>query len=393
MDALCNSGIRFQNAYCYPVFSPSRATLVTGRYSRHNGVHWLLKPTTSNHLPFAETTLAELMQQDAPLYTVSFLGKWHLGITTDPFVDPALHGWNRFAGTEVGFTDYFNWEKWYLQPGVGVWSQQMTTYAVTDLTDDAILAANTLPEPWMLIVAYRAVHGPRHDPPPHLRTRPLPLDTQGKQLWAMTEAFDTELGRLMAQIDLVDTTVIFAGDNGTKGGLISSSPDNASKKSLHDGGVNIPFAIAGAGVASGLVGTTSTALVNFCDVFETVAEIVGAAGPGDAAAAGRDSVSLVPIMMDATDIVRDFAYTERLEPQEGPPFTEVNKRMIRDERFRYVRNVLDRTRDRFYDLEADLPGGHDGINLCPCPDNLSAEKLAAFNKLQAAMDAIGPDLP
>jgi arylsulfatase A-like enzyme len=66
---------------------------------------------------------------------------------------------------------------------------------------------------------------------------------------ANIQSLDTEIGRLLAEVDLETTTVIFVGDNGVPppvkdatGGLRST------KGSVYEGGVRVPLIVAGAGV-------------------------------------------------------------------------------------------------------------------------------------------------
>ncbi len=90
---------------------------------------------------------------------------------------------------------------------------------------------------------------------------------------AMTEAMDSELGRLFASMDsdvLANTVIIFVGDNGTDGPATTAPflPSHA-KGTLFEGGINAPLIISGPGIARGaecaaLVNTTDTWMTRAC---------------------------------------------------------------------------------------------------------------------------------
>ena len=91
----------------------------------------------------------------------------------------------------------------------------------------------------------------------------------------MVEAMDTEIGRLLENVTLADTTVIFIGDNGTTGGVDRAALSSATKAkaTMYEGGVRVPLLMAGAGVVS--PNRRVTALVSAVDLFPTILELAG----------------------------------------------------------------------------------------------------------------------
>ena len=102
-------------------------------------------------------------------------------------------------------------------------------YATTDQVNDVLTvinAAKATGQPYFVNLALNAPHKPYHKPPNDLHSYDsLPVPTTKNATpprpyyEAMTEAVDTEIGRLLKVVDLVTTTAIVIGDNGTPGGI------------------------------------------------------------------------------------------------------------------------------------------------------------------------------
>ena len=94
LDRMAAEGARFTSFYsASPVCSPSRAALMTGRYSTRVEVPVVLGPGDPG-LPDGETTIAQMLKDAG--YRTSCVGKWHLG-STDPFL-PLNRGFDEFYG-------------------------------------------------------------------------------------------------------------------------------------------------------------------------------------------------------------------------------------------------------------------------------------------------------
>lgn len=98
LDRLASEGLRFTDFYCTsPVCSPSRASLLTGRYQTRSGIYpGVLYPGSRGGLPLNETTIAEVLK---PLgYATAAIGKWHLGLGLNGTYLPTNQGFDHYLG-------------------------------------------------------------------------------------------------------------------------------------------------------------------------------------------------------------------------------------------------------------------------------------------------------
>ena len=95
LDRLAAEGLRFSDFYAAaPFCSPSRASILTGRYPCRAGVPLVLFPLEKTGLPAEEITIADLLRERG--YTTTCIGKWHLG--TEPQFHPTNHGFDDWYG-------------------------------------------------------------------------------------------------------------------------------------------------------------------------------------------------------------------------------------------------------------------------------------------------------
>ena len=175
IDRLAEQSIVFDNAYVsYPVCSPSRAGLLTGRYQDHfgYGLNVLFTPKDENMgLPKTEFTLADLFKTKN--YTTSAIGKWHLGAHES--LRPRQRGFDEFFGFLSGGHRYFPHE-WILADETAVKSQydayktkllkngtrvDENEYLTDALSREAVdFIQRNSKNPFFLYLSYNAPHSP-----------------------------------------------------------------------------------------------------------------------------------------------------------------------------------------------------------------------------------------
>lgn len=380
LDRLAASGVRLSRAYAFPTCSTTRAALFTSRYGRRTGVSFNVKSDADEGLPHREVTIPEILGASTVPYTSAGVGKWHLEPRDkQSTADPLAQGFSSFAGplgnlrSHESFYDY----AWHARDGSV--EPHTTTYLTTREIDEALALIETLPEPWFLYVSLHAPHHPWEAPPDALLAEPLPQDRrQLADLYdAMVEAADTELGRLVAQIDPSDTLVMVLGDNGTPNETIRPPTDpKRVKNSVFEGGIRVPWIVAGAGVPGGRV---IDDLVSVVDVLPTLAEMSGL--DVTQLSAPIDGRSLWPVLLDEPRGPRHPVFVEKYFPR-GP---KVSKQALVEERYKLIRHG-----DGFVGL-FDLQDRHiEGDNLLSAP--LTDEAGAAHARLLARLDALDREL-
>ncbi len=358
LDTLAQNGLVFDNVWVNPVCSPTRATILTGRYGVRTGVL-----TPGDVLSTSEIALQPYIAANAPAaYRDAVIGKWHLGGRNADH--PNLMGVTHFEGIlRGGVQDYFNWT--LVENGQG---SEQTRYVTSELTDRAIAWVANQTAPWFLWLAYNAPHTPLHAPPDDLVSEP-PGPNGLDQYLAMIEAMDTELGRLLAALpeeERAHTTIIYLGDNGTAGRVAQTYPRNRAKGSIYQGGIAVPMTITGYGVARR--GERESALVNGTDLFATIANLAGAP-----TVAINDSLNFSELLTQDTDGPRIHAYSESVRDAAWA---------VRNAQYKLI--VFDDGSRALYDLTLD---SLETTNLLRTAPNDPAV-MAAVDELEAVGNAI-----
>ena len=151
LDSLAKGGLRFTEFYNTARCWPTRATLMSGRYS--------------NKLTPEQVTIPEVLKQEG--YQTGMVGKWHLG--KNPKADgPIQRGFDHFYGTMAGANSY--WDPETLTRNTEATQVEGDDYYYTDRIGEEAAAqikdfAKTS-QPFFQYVAFTAAHWPLHAPEP-----------------------------------------------------------------------------------------------------------------------------------------------------------------------------------------------------------------------------------
>ncbi|QDV09398.1 Arylsulfatase [Planctomycetes bacterium Poly30] len=349
IDRLAASGLRFNEAWSNPLCSPTRATILTGRYSFRTRIGWYVgEGNATQTLDSQETLIPEAI---ASTHASFAFGKWHLAKPVDLPGHPLENGFLRFSGTHFNL----NAESYYRQ----VWYDDLVPrvsydYVTTLTTDAAIQIPSSHAGPRFIYVAYHAPHTPFEAPPDRLHHFDLtgldPENSANAPIFqrAMIEAMDTEIGRLIAAYP--QAIFIFVGDNGNTGVAVDGIySGRKAKRTLYQGGIAVPLIIAEFGDSPTVVthrGSTDV-LVNTTDLYATVLEITGHTSQA------QDSVSLVPYLQGQTTSIRQFVWAEQFRSYLGQTYVQ-HVRAVRNARHKLIRDSsVNPEVDELYDLIAD----------------------------------------
>lgn len=393
--SLANKGIRFTQMWASPICSPTRAGLLTGRYSFRTGVGAVVTGTTSAQLDTTEMAIAKLLKLYAPVkYTTACIGKWHLHDNTPLKRQyPRRFGYDLYSGNFLGaLSNYYQYQR--ITNGV---VDTVYTYATTQTINDALAWLDTLStnKPFFLWLGFNAPHSPFHLPPANL------CDTMGltgtaadiqanpkKYYKAALQALDTEIGRLLTYLDthnLRDSThILFMGDNGSETQTAQIPNPSKAKGTLYDYGVHVPLIISGPAVVG--APRVCEAMVSSVDLFGTIAEMARFSGWKNALPVGKvnDSKSIMPLLNGQLASTRTWLFTEQF----GTPNPLMDGKTIRDSVYHLQR--FDNGSEALFKLDTD---SLEDLNLLANQVSMSSMDWQHYYTLCDTLSALTNTLP
>ncbi len=332
IDELANGGARFTNWYSNsPVCSPSRASLLTGRYPGNAGVRAILAGhRKATGLTAEAPSIAAAVRELG--YQTAMVGKWHLGLKEQS--RPNQNGFDYFYGFMAGCIDYYSHVFYWsmadgkANPTHDLWENGRELYdngkyfteMVTERAVEKIREMNGREEPFFLYVAYNAPHYPMHAPRKYVDRFPhLPPDR--RIMAAMLSAVDDGVGQIVDELKrqgiYEDTVIFYQSDNGPSresrnwmdgrddpyyGGLPGSLKGH--KFSLFEGGIRVPGIFSWPShIPAGQVIDEPCAAM---DVFPTLLTMAG----GDPAKYDLDGLDISRVLMDGAATPHDELYWE-----------------------------------------------------------------------------------
>ena len=244
LDQIASGGAVLKSFYVQPVCSPTRSTLMTGRYPSRTGVYSVVRPTAPWGLKLEEQTLAQGLRSAG--YETAISGKWHLG-EFEPAYRPTQRGFDHQYGPWFGMIDYFTHRRgeildWHRddQPSK---DEGYSTHLIAKEACRIIREKNPA-KPLFLYLPFNAVHGPHQVPEKYCAPYP---DLKGvRRTYAgMLSAMDEAIGQVLATLDEMkirdNTLIIFSSDNGgpSPGKVTSNGPLRAGKGTIYEGGIRV----------------------------------------------------------------------------------------------------------------------------------------------------------
>ena len=356
IDALAEQGVSFTNGYAAnAVCAPSRASIMTGRYSTRFGFEftpfyktgvtifrWMeelqpseiplfldeanaatMKPIGELGLPPAEITIAELLKQQG--YYTAHVGKWHLGsvdgmVATKQGFDDSLelkgvlylpedHPDVVNAKVQGDRIDRMVWATGTYSAtfnGLGNPGEQFKPkgYLTDYYTDQAVeVIENNRHRPFFLYLAHWGVHNPLQASREDYDALSHIADHRLRVYSAMIRAVDRSVARVTQSLEdngLADNTlIILTSDNGGAGyiGLPNvNKPYRGWKLNHFEGGTHVPFMAKWPAQIN--PGTSMDAPIHHNDIYSTIAAAAGVQVPQDRKI---DGVDLLPYIRNEVE--------------------------------------------------------------------------------------------
>ncbi len=348
LDRLATNGIQFERFFVSPVCAPTRASLLTGRYSLRTGARDVTRGGET--MRSEEVTIAEALRGAG--YRNGYFGKWHNG-EHFPYT-PQGQGFDDVFGFNLG-----HWNNYFDTTLERNAKPEKTRGFVTDvLTDEALkfIDANRA-RPFFCYVAYNVPHSPFQCPDRYFgKHKNAGLNDYLASVYGMVENMDDNIGRLLAKLDDLklreNTIVIFLSDNGPNGARYNAGM-RGTKGTFHEGGTRVPLFVSWP--TRFKEPRVVREIAAHIDMFPTLIELCGIPMPKTLPQDGR---SLTPLLEGKTN-----GWPDRILFNQwiAAPRSEQSG-ALRTQRYRAVKNGnawelfdMQRDPDQKRDASADFP--------------------------------------
>lgn len=279
IDKLAAEGTRLEQFYVQPVCSPTRSSLMTGRYPMRYGLQvGVVRPWANYGLPLEERTLAQGLERAG--YTTAICGKWHLGHLNSKYL-PTSRGFDHQYGHYNGALDYFT----HIRDGGLDWHRndqpvREEGYTTDLLADESVrlIERHDVTGPLFLYVPFNAVHSPYQATQPYINEYKH-IEQKRKRIYAaMITSMDNAVGRIVSALNKrgirQNTLIVFCSDNGGVAGVSDNGPLRGHKALLYEGGVRVPAIAVWPGVLK--AGAIVNEPLHIVDMYPTLLGLAGA---------------------------------------------------------------------------------------------------------------------
>ena len=283
MDQLMQRGVRLNEFYANcPVCSPTRASLLSGRYPDRVGVPGVIRTHAGDNWGFLDPSailLSELFQRNE--YHTALVGKWHLGLESPN--TPTERGFDTFHGF-LGdmMDDYYHHQRHghhYMRKNKEVIHPKgHATDLFAQWANSFLLEQALQEEPFLLYLAFNAPHTPIQPPKSWLhrvKAREDGISHKRASLVALIEHLDAAIGSVLQTLDRTklseNTIVAFASDNGGQLNVgARCGPLRGGKQDMYEGGIKVPACVLWPSRIS--PGQTSNQRLLTMDLYPTLCE-------------------------------------------------------------------------------------------------------------------------
>jgi arylsulfatase A-like enzyme len=298
LDQFHSESVRLTNYHVDPTCAPTRAALMTGRYSGRVGVWHTVQGRSM--LRTREVTMADVLKDNG--YATGLFGKWHLGDSYPfrpedrGFTTSVYHGAGGVGQTpDYWSNDYFD----DIYSFNGIWKQTEGFCTDVFFGEAKKFIRENKDRPFFAYITTNAPHGPFRAPKeyfekyinhPLLKDYETPKNTWAKRtkvemasFYGMITNIDDNfaaLRQLLKEEGIEENTIlVFTTDNGSSAGTpIHNAGMRGGKGSRYDGGHRVPWFMSWpAGDIGG--GTDIDLLTAHMDILPTLIDLLDLEAP------------------------------------------------------------------------------------------------------------------
>jgi len=400
LDRLASEGVRATNFYVtWPACTPSRGSILTGRYPQRNGLYDMVRNDMTNYghqytpeeyavspemtlgLDPREITIGNVLKSAG--YATGVVGKWDMG-QAKRFL-PLQRGFDFFFGHGNNGIDYYTHERYGVPSmfrGNNRTEEDKGTYATDVFRREALaFIEQNSARPFFLYLAFNAPHGASSFGKPGVQAPPKflamyeesSIPPKVRPYAAAVTCMDAAVGDILAALRKdgrdKNTVVMFLSDNGGSGNG-GNDPLKGAKSTMWEGGLRVPFIAWWPGQIT--QGKTSDAFLTSLELLPTLAAIGGAELP----AVTLDGFDMLPVLRGEVPSRRSEMFWQRR-----------GDRAARVGQWKWLESAKG---SGLYDLATD-PGEKNDLS-AEKPDVVSMMR-AKFDAWRGAMDAAEPRGP
>lgn len=312
IDKLLNEGIRCTNfhANC-PVSSPTRASMLTGRFPDMVGVPGVIRTDIDDswgYLSQEARLLPQMLQQTG--YKTAAIGKWHLGLEVPN--TPTERGFDYFKGflgdmMDDYYTHLRQGNNYMVENDREINPKGHATDLFADWAIDYLSERKGEVNPFFLYLAFNAPHGPIQPPKDWqekiaAREAGTDITELRTRMVALTEHLDYNIGRVYEALEangqLENTLIVFTSDNG---GDQWSDANNGNlrgfKQNMYEGGIAVPGGFYWKGK---IEPTVNDNFMMVSDIFPTLCDLTDVEIKHEI-----DGISVLPILKGEEQVTDD----------------------------------------------------------------------------------------
>lgn len=343
LDRLAAEGTRATSFYVtWPACTPSRGSLLTGRYPQRNGLYDMVRNDMVNYghrysadeyavspemtlgLDPKESTIGDHLKRSG--YVNGVVGKWDMGQAKRYL--PPQRGFDFFYGHGNNGIDYYTHERYGIPSlfrGNEPTEEDKGTYVTEVFEREAVafVKEHAGRKPFFLYLPFNAPHGastlaednggekPGVQAPEEevAKYRGLVKEEKLARYFAAVTRMDAAIGRVLAAVEAAgeteETIVIFLSDNGGSGNG-GNAPLRGAKSTMWEGGLRVPFLMKWPGKVP--AGKVTDEFLTSLEILPTLLAATGTPAPEGLKLDGFD---LLPVLRGEKPSARTEMFWQR----------------------------------------------------------------------------------